>query len=78
MPSWRLDLLATAQRPALASASSQRLAWLSLKAEAEWYLEQSVAKFAAGVEAVITAPVDENEFAALVSLAYNIGNDRLP
>jgi len=43
------------------------------EAEAEWYLEQSVAKFAAGVEAVITAPVDENEFAAMVSLAYNIG-----
>ena len=43
------------------------------EAEAEWYLEQAVAKFAAGVEAVITAPVDENEFAALVSLAYNIG-----
>ena len=43
------------------------------EAEAEWYLEQAVAKFAAGVEAVITAPVDENEFAAMVSLAYNIG-----
>ena len=41
--------------------------------EAEWYLEQAVAKFAAGVEAVITAPVDENEFAAMTSLAYNIG-----
>lgn len=43
------------------------------EAEAEWYLEQAVAKFAAGVEAVITAPVDENEFGAMVSLAYNIG-----
>lgn len=43
------------------------------EAEAEWYLEQAVAKFAAGVEAVITAPVDENEFAAMTSLAYNIG-----
>lgn len=43
------------------------------EAEAEWYLEQSVAKFAAGVEAVVTAPIDENEFAALVSLSYNIG-----
>jgi len=43
------------------------------EAEAEWYLEQAVAKFAAGVEAVITAPVNANEFGALVSLAYNIG-----
>ena len=43
------------------------------QAEAEWYLEQAVAKFAAGVEAVITAPVDENEFASMTSLAYNIG-----
>ena len=43
------------------------------EAEAEWYLEQAVAKFAAGVEAAITAPVDENEFAAMTSLAYNIG-----
>ena len=43
------------------------------EAEAEWYLEQAVAKFAAGVEAVITAPVDENEFASMTSLAYNIG-----
>jgi lysozyme len=43
------------------------------EAEAEWYLEQSVAKFAAGVDAVITAPINENERGALVSLAYNIG-----
>jgi lysozyme len=43
------------------------------EAEADWYLEQAVAKFAAGVDAVITAPVGENEFAAMVSLAYNIG-----
>ena len=43
------------------------------EAEAEWYLEQAVAKFAAGVEAVVTAPIDENEFASMTSLAYNIG-----
>ena len=43
------------------------------KAEAEWYLQKAVDKFAAQIAKYITAPIDENEFGAFVSLAYNIG-----
>lgn len=43
------------------------------KAEAEWYLQKAVNKFAAQVEAMLTAPANDNEFGAFVSLAYNIG-----
>lgn len=42
-------------------------------AEAEWYLQKAVNKFAAHVEAMLTAPANDNEFGAFVSLAYNIG-----
>lgn len=42
-------------------------------AEAEWYLQKAVNKFAAQVEAMLTAPANDNEFGAFVSLAYNIG-----
>lgn len=43
------------------------------KAEAEFYLEKAISKFIAEIEPSITAPINENEFAAFVSLAYNIG-----
>lgn len=43
------------------------------KAEAEWYLQQAVDKFAASIRPAITAPIGANEFGAFVSLAYNIG-----
>lgn len=41
--------------------------------EAEWYLEKAVDKFADQIKPAITASIDENEFGAFVSLAYNIG-----
>ena len=41
--------------------------------EADWYLEQVVDKFAAEVKSSITAEINENQFAAFVSLAYNVG-----
>lgn len=43
------------------------------EAEAEHYLEKAVEKFAASIRHAITAPINENEFGAFVSLAYNIG-----
>ena len=43
------------------------------KAEAEWYLQKAVDKFASQIAKYITAPINENEFGAFVSLAYNIG-----
>lgn len=41
--------------------------------DAERYLQLAVQKFAAQVEAMIRVPVSENQFGAIVSLAYNIG-----
>jgi len=41
--------------------------------EAEWYLQKTLAKFAASIDKYITAPINENEHAAFLSLAYNIG-----
>jgi len=41
--------------------------------EAEHYLEKTVDKFIRSIEPHILAPINENEFAAYVSLAYNIG-----
>ena len=43
------------------------------EAEAEYYLEKAMADFAAKIRGSITAPINENEFGAFVSLAYNIG-----
>ena len=43
------------------------------KAEAEAHLAQALDKFAAQIRPAITAPINENEFGAFVSLAYNIG-----
>ncbi len=43
------------------------------EAEAEMFLIRAVDKFAAQIRPAITAPVNENEFGAFVSLAYNIG-----
>jgi len=43
------------------------------KAEAEWYLQGAVNKFGAIIRPAITAPINENEWGAFVSLAYNIG-----
>lgn len=41
--------------------------------EAEWYLQKAINKFIASIEPSITAPINENQFAAYVSLSYNIG-----
>jgi lysozyme len=43
------------------------------EAEATEYLWRAVDKFAANVEAALTRNATENEFGAMVSLAYNIG-----
>lgn len=43
------------------------------EAEAERYLRKSVEKFADAIRPHITAPINENQFGAFVSLAYNIG-----
>jgi lysozyme len=41
--------------------------------EAEAILRRDVEKFAQGVEALIKVPVNENQFGALVSFAFNVG-----
>lgn len=43
------------------------------EAEAEWYLQKGLDKFAEEIRPMFTAPINENEFGAFVSLAYNIG-----
>lgn len=41
--------------------------------EAEMYLRRGLEKFADQIRPAITAPINENEFGAFLSLAYNIG-----
>lgn len=41
--------------------------------EAEYYLEKALDKFAAKVDPLITAEINDNERSAFISLAYNIG-----
>lgn len=43
------------------------------EAEAETALRRELAKFEAGVIQAVTVPMNQNQFDALVSLAYNIG-----
>lgn len=43
------------------------------QAQAEEYLRLAVEKFADKIRPAVTMPVTENEFGAMVSLAYNIG-----
>lgn len=43
------------------------------EAKASYYLMAAVDKFADQIAQKITAPINENEFGAFVSLAYNIG-----
>ena len=43
------------------------------EAQAEQWLRMGLEKFAAQIRPAITAPINENEFGAFVSLAYNIG-----
>lgn len=43
------------------------------KADAEMYLERAVNKFALAVDPFIKMPIGANEYAAFLSLAYNIG-----
>lgn len=43
------------------------------EAQATEFLRRGVDKFAADIRPAITAPINENEFGAFVSLAYNIG-----
>jgi len=43
------------------------------EAEAEYYLQKGLEKFASQIRPHITADINENEFGAFVSLAYNIG-----
>jgi len=46
-------------------------------AQAESLLENDLHAFARGVSHLVRVPLNENEFAALVSLAYNIGLGKL-
>lgn len=41
--------------------------------QAEAYLKKAIEKFSTKIRSYITAPINENEFGAFVSLAYNIG-----
>lgn len=41
--------------------------------EAEMYLRRGIEKFSNQIRPAITAPINENEFGAFLSLAYNIG-----
>lgn len=50
-----------------------RLGMTITQAEAEWYLERALSKFAEKIRPKITAPINDNEWAAFLSLAYNIG-----
>ena len=50
-----------------------RLGMTITETEAERYLMAAVDKFAAQIAPKITKPINENEFGAFVSLAYNIG-----
>ena len=43
------------------------------EAQAQAYLAAALDKFAAHIRPLITAPINENEWAAFLSLAYNIG-----
>lgn len=43
------------------------------EAEAEWYLQKGMNKFAETIRPYITRDINENEFGAFLSLAYNIG-----
>jgi lysozyme len=43
------------------------------EAEADLHLREAVAKFAAKIRPMIVRPINENQFGAFVSLAYNIG-----
>jgi lysozyme len=43
------------------------------QAQADAYFMTILNRFAQGVEDLLTVPVNENQFSALVSLAYNIG-----
>lgn len=43
------------------------------EADARGYLHDGLDKFASQIAPAITAPINENEFGAFVSLAYNIG-----
>lgn len=43
------------------------------KAEAERIFDRDIEKFAAGIEKLIKVEVNENQFGAMVSLAFNIG-----
>jgi len=44
------------------------------EAEAEYYLQKGLEKFSTEITGAITQPINENEFGAFVSLAYNIGS----
>jgi len=44
------------------------------EAEAEYYLQKGLEKFSTEITGAITRPINENEFGAFVSLAYNIGS----
>jgi lysozyme len=43
------------------------------RAQGEEWLRMGLEKFGASIRPLITAPINENEFGAFVSLAYNIG-----
>lgn len=43
------------------------------EAEAERLLREDVRRFEEGVEKLVTVPVNDNQFSALVSFAFNVG-----
>lgn len=50
-----------------------RLGMTITQADAEEYLKRGLDKFAAKIRPMIKAPINDNEFGAFLSLAYNIG-----
>lgn len=50
-----------------------RMGMVWTQEEAEARLVEDIAQFAGAVERALTVPVSANEFAAMVSLAFNIG-----
>lgn len=50
-----------------------RMGMTITESEAEWYLAKAIEKFYTNIRHLITAPINDNELVAFLSLAYNIG-----
>lgn len=62
----------TTNRAGIAGVNISR-ATVITEAQAEDWLRKGLEKFAAHIRPSITAPINDNEFGAFLSLAYNIG-----